>query len=182
MNPPSPAPSPDPPAMTRTVPLFSPGRVATIAGGTVTQLVRMKTFYFLLAFALPPVGVGCGPKKPVETDGVVNPLWPWIASSLVAETHEISAPTEVSEDDRSLFDRGRHLSLAITLGFLCLLGIALTCYRFSLPAVFNILLLGGLVVATLFLVARSARKGETPALLRLVPIALWLLALIPAIL
>lgn len=31
---------------------FSPGRVCTIAGGTLTQLVRMKTFYFLLAFAL----------------------------------------------------------------------------------------------------------------------------------
>jgi ABC-2 type transport system permease protein len=42
----------------RPVPLFSPGRVATIASGTVTQLVRMKTFYFLLAFALVVVAVG----------------------------------------------------------------------------------------------------------------------------
>lgn len=32
--------------------LLSLGRIATIASGTVTQLVRMKTFYFLLAFAI----------------------------------------------------------------------------------------------------------------------------------
>ncbi len=32
--------------------LLSLGRVVTIARGTVTQLVRMKTFYFLLAFAV----------------------------------------------------------------------------------------------------------------------------------
>lgn len=42
----------------RPVPLFSPGRVATIASGTVTQLIRMKTFYFLLAFALVVVAAG----------------------------------------------------------------------------------------------------------------------------
>lgn len=34
------------------VPIFSLTRVWTIATSTVTQLVRMKTFYFLLAFAL----------------------------------------------------------------------------------------------------------------------------------
>ncbi len=43
---------------TAKVPLFSFGRVWTIAGSTVTQLVRMKTFYFLLAFALVVVAVG----------------------------------------------------------------------------------------------------------------------------
>jgi len=42
----------------RPVPVFSPGRVATIASGTVTQLVRMKTFYFLLAFAVVIVAAG----------------------------------------------------------------------------------------------------------------------------
>ncbi|MEM7697150.1 MAG: hypothetical protein AAF236_01960 [Verrucomicrobiota bacterium] len=31
---------------------FSFSRILTIAGGTITQLVRMKTFYFLLAFAV----------------------------------------------------------------------------------------------------------------------------------
>lgn len=43
---------------TAKVPLFSLGRVWTIAASTVTQLVRMKTFYFLLAFALVVVAVG----------------------------------------------------------------------------------------------------------------------------
>ena len=40
------------------IPAFSLGRVSTIATGTVTQLVRMKTFYFLLVFALLVVAVG----------------------------------------------------------------------------------------------------------------------------
>ncbi len=53
-----PAVPPVPRAAARPVPLFSPGRVATIAAGTVTQLVRMKTFYFLLAFALVVVAAG----------------------------------------------------------------------------------------------------------------------------
>lgn len=41
------------------------------------------------------------------------------------------------------------------------------------------LLLGGLAVATLYLVTRSARHGEKPAMLRLIPFALWLLAMAP---
>lgn len=32
--------------------IFSPGRVITIAGGTFTQLVRMKVFYFMAIFAV----------------------------------------------------------------------------------------------------------------------------------
>ncbi|HQW27682.1 MAG: ABC transporter permease subunit [Verrucomicrobiales bacterium] len=47
-----------PRAAGKAVPLFSLGRVWTIATSTVTQLVRMKTFYFLLAFALVVVAVG----------------------------------------------------------------------------------------------------------------------------
>lgn len=42
----------------RKVPYFSPVRVWTITMSTVTQLVRMKTFYFLLAFALLLLAVG----------------------------------------------------------------------------------------------------------------------------
>ncbi|MAS96319.1 MAG: hypothetical protein CMO55_24205 [Verrucomicrobiales bacterium] len=45
-------------APAKAVPLFSFARVWTIASSTVTQLVRMKTFYFLLAFALIIVGIG----------------------------------------------------------------------------------------------------------------------------
>jgi ABC-type transport system involved in multi-copper enzyme maturation permease subunit len=59
MIPDRPAPAPPPiRAAATAVPLFSPGRVFTIASGTVTQLVRMKTFYFLLAFALVVVAAG----------------------------------------------------------------------------------------------------------------------------
>ncbi len=43
----------------------------------------------------------------------------------------------------------------------------------------GILLLGGLAALTLVFLVRSARRGETPALLRLVPLALWALALVP---
>lgn len=45
-------------APAKAVPLFSFSRVWTIASSTVTQLVRMKTFYFLLAFALIIVAIG----------------------------------------------------------------------------------------------------------------------------
>ncbi|MBL9160565.1 MAG: ABC transporter permease subunit [Verrucomicrobiales bacterium] len=58
MNAETTVPKSSPRGAARPVPLFSPGRVATIASGTVTQLVRMKTFYFLLAFALVVVAVG----------------------------------------------------------------------------------------------------------------------------
>jgi len=50
--------SPSPPPRHLAHPVFSASRVATIAAGTVTQLIRMKTFYFLLAFALLVVAVG----------------------------------------------------------------------------------------------------------------------------
>lgn len=52
--------SPDKPLRSpaKAAPLFSFSRVWTIATSTVTQLVRMKTFYFLLAFALIVVAIG----------------------------------------------------------------------------------------------------------------------------
>jgi ABC-type Na+ efflux pump permease subunit len=34
------------------IPVFSPGRVWVLATSTLTQLIRMKTFYFLIVFAL----------------------------------------------------------------------------------------------------------------------------------
>lgn len=34
------------------IPIFSPGRVWVLATSTLTQLIRMKTFYFLIVFAL----------------------------------------------------------------------------------------------------------------------------------
>jgi hypothetical protein len=46
----------------------------------------------------------------------------------------------------------------------------------------GLLILGGLAAATLVFLVRSARRGEAPALLRLVPLALWILALVPMLL
>lgn len=46
----------------------------------------------------------------------------------------------------------------------------------------GLLILGGLAVATLVFVARSARRNETPAFVRLVPFGLWALALAPLVL
>lgn len=45
----------------------------------------------------------------------------------------------------------------------------------------GLLILGGLVSATLVFLVRSARRNETPGLLRLVPFALWVMALVPLI-
>ena len=38
-----------------------------------------------------------------------------------------------------------------------------------------------LALSTLFFMVRSARRNESPAILRLVPVALWLLALLPLV-
>lgn len=46
----------------------------------------------------------------------------------------------------------------------------------------GLLILGGLAIATLVFVTRSARRNETPELLRLAPVVLWLLALVPMML
>jgi hypothetical protein len=45
----------------------------------------------------------------------------------------------------------------------------------------GLLILGTLAAATLTFIARSSRRGETPAILRLVPFALWALAVTPLI-
>ena len=45
----------------------------------------------------------------------------------------------------------------------------------------GLLILGALAVATLVFLRRSARRGETPAWLRWLPVALWAMALIPLV-
>jgi hypothetical protein len=45
----------------------------------------------------------------------------------------------------------------------------------------GLLILGGLAIATLVFVARSARRGETPSFLRMIPFALWALGLVPMV-
>jgi hypothetical protein len=45
----------------------------------------------------------------------------------------------------------------------------------------GLLILGGLAAATVVFAMRSARRNETPAALRLVPLVLWLIALVPIV-
>ncbi len=79
---------------------------------------------------------------PRRTDGVVNPLWPWMAAWLADADHAVSGPGEVTEADRRLFNRGRWFHVGMTAGFLVLLGMA--CSRaFSLPAALNVVVLSG---------------------------------------
>lgn len=69
---------------------------------------------------------------PHRTDGVVNPLWPWIAAR--------ANPDELTDEE--FFVRGKWLNVGLTVGFL-LLGGAVAASGFSLPATINLLLLAG---------------------------------------
>ena len=79
---------------------------------------------------------------PHRTDGVVNPLWPWIAAWLADKDQPISGDTEVTDQDRAFFNKGRWFNVGWTLGIVVMLGIA--CMRvFSLAASLNVMLLVG---------------------------------------
>lgn len=70
-------------------------------------------------------------KLPHYTDGVVNPLWPWIAARFQSEDHE------------TFFQRGKWFNIVLVAVFLNLLG--LVCARvFSIPGAINLVLLGTL--------------------------------------
>ncbi len=70
-------------------------------------------------------------KLPHYTDGVVNPLWPWIAARFQSEDHE------------TFFQRGKWFNIVLTAVFLNLLG--LVCARvFSISGAINLVLIGGL--------------------------------------
>lgn len=79
---------------------------------------------------------------PHRTDGVVNPLWPWIAAWLADKDHIISGPKEVTAQDRAFFDKGRWFHVGATLGVLIIMGIG--CARaFSLGGALIVVLLAG---------------------------------------
>lgn len=86
---------------------------------------------------------------PHRTDGVVQPLWPWIASWMAHPDQKVSPEDKVIDDpsqgfyDREFFNQGRWFHVYMTLTFLVLLGIA-AVRIFSLPAACNLILLGGL--------------------------------------
>ena len=82
---------------------------------------------------------------PHRTDGVINPLWPWMTAWMVEPGHKISEE-EVrdkifTEETEKLYERGRNAQLYMTLGFLLMLGIG-AARLFSLAAACNLLLLG----------------------------------------
>ncbi len=80
---------------------------------------------------------------PHRTDGVLQPLWPWMAAWLVDGHHQVSEAGQISDDDRKLFNQGRYCLVFLTCGFMLMLGIA-AARIFSLPAALNLLLLGGM--------------------------------------
>jgi hypothetical protein len=84
---------------------------------------------------------------PHRTDGVVQPLWPWIAAWLVKDGHVITEQEMgakiVTDETLQLFNRGRWLHVFFTVTFIVCVGIA-ACRIFTLPAALNLMLLGGL--------------------------------------
>lgn len=79
---------------------------------------------------------------PHRTDGVVNPLWPWMAAWMADKDHVISGDSEVTAADRALFNRGRWCHVGWTLGAVIILSIA--CLRmFSLASTIVVTLLVG---------------------------------------
>lgn len=84
---------------------------------------------------------------PHRTDGVVNPLWPWVAAWFTDAGHVIDdadiARPGITDQTRALFNRGQWFHIFMTLFFLVMLGIG-ACRIFSLPAACNLVLLGGL--------------------------------------
>lgn len=84
---------------------------------------------------------------PHRTDGVVNPLWPWVAAWFTDPGHKITeedmSQPGIAAPTRKLFERGRWFNVFMTLTFLVMLGIA-ACRIFSLPAACNLVVLGGL--------------------------------------
>ncbi|QIF04680.1 hypothetical protein [Roseimicrobium sp. ORNL1] len=83
---------------------------------------------------------------PHRTDGVVQPLWPWVSAWMVKPGHTITEEAmvakRVTEPDYTLFNRGRWFNVFFTATFLTCLGIA-AARIFSIPAALNIVLLGG---------------------------------------
>ena len=79
---------------------------------------------------------------PHRTDGVINPLWPWMAAWMADKDHKISGEKEVTAKDREFFNKGRWFHVGWTLGFVIVLGVA--CLRmFSLASTVVVILLVG---------------------------------------
>ena len=77
---------------------------------------------------------------PHRTDGVVAPLWPWVAARL-ATPGQSYREFEVTEQDRELFVKGKWANVAMVLVFLWALGLVMA-RAFRPAATVAVLLLG----------------------------------------
>ncbi len=73
---------------------------------------------------------------PYQTDGVVNPLWPWLAGKTVLQTEGMTA-------DEETFLRGKWFNLSLTAAFLFALGL-LGGFVLPAPALVTLILVGGI--------------------------------------
>jgi hypothetical protein len=78
---------------------------------------------------------------PHRTDGVVAPLWPWVAARL-APPGALYQEISVSAEDRDFFVKGKWANVAVTLVFLWALGLVLA-RTFRPSATVLVLLLAG---------------------------------------
>lgn len=79
---------------------------------------------------------------PRRTDGVVNPLFPWLAAWQVTEDHDLGTGGFLTGDDRRLMMSGRLMLAALVMAFVTVLTIA--CARvISIPAALVVAMLCG---------------------------------------
>jgi hypothetical protein len=69
---------------------------------------------------------------PHRTDGIVRPLWPWLAAWSVAADHA-PATASLSAEDHRVLRSGKRWLFGLSLGFLLMLGLA-AARAFSVPA------------------------------------------------
>jgi hypothetical protein len=77
---------------------------------------------------------------PHDTDGIVNPLWPWVASRLAEEGHPYDE-LEAGDADRRLFEKGKWFNVGLVLVAAGVLGVVLA-RKFRPAAAVAVLLLG----------------------------------------
>ncbi len=103
---------------------------------------------------------------PHRTDGVVRPLWPWLAAWNVGAAHPISSGVLSAEDQRVL-RCGRRWLMGMSLGFLLMLGLA-AARAFSVPAALLTILTIGFGV-----VLPSAAEFSPDVLFQLLFLMIW---------
>ena len=80
---------------------------------------------------------------PHYTDGVVNPLWPWVASWVAPKRMDPSVPDAVLPVDEVFFLRGKWLNVTLTGLFVLVLGFSIA-KRFTILGTINCIVLVGL--------------------------------------